>query len=285
MKIIKKKRYYTIGQFSKISNIPIKQLRYLDNKKILSPSIREIHNNYRYYSYEQLDKVILIKNLRNLGFSFNEVFKIMEDGNLENFIEDLRKNIGRKKTELDRALQAYEDNITFYKSVTEVYMKCAGKKAEESFEIITMPQAKIIGIRSHYNSNVNELFIDRMAQLQNLAKDNNISVNKELCAFLHSGYMRQFTESYGDLETFFTVKDTNIVSSDHIRTFPSFKSIKGLHKGSYCDLEDFYKKMECWAQKNNIPLTGKSLEVYRLGPDMVPNEEDYVTIIFLEIKE
>lgn len=47
---------YKIGEFSTLSFLTIKTLRFYDEEGILIPSFRD-ENNYRYYSEEDLEKI------------------------------------------------------------------------------------------------------------------------------------------------------------------------------------------------------------------------------------
>ena len=69
---------YKISQFSKISGLTVKALRYYDKEGILTPSFRDAENQYRYYSDEDLKKALLIKFLRSLEFSIMEIREITE---------------------------------------------------------------------------------------------------------------------------------------------------------------------------------------------------------------
>ena len=60
---------YKISQFSKISGLTIKALRYYDQENILRPTLRKEENQYRYYCDEDLKIAQLIKFLRTLNFS------------------------------------------------------------------------------------------------------------------------------------------------------------------------------------------------------------------------
>jgi len=64
---------YKIGEFSKITNMTVKTLRYYDEENILTPSYRDKDTNYRYYSEEDFKKAELILMLRNLDFSISEI--------------------------------------------------------------------------------------------------------------------------------------------------------------------------------------------------------------------
>ena len=64
---------YKINQFSKISGLTVKALRYYDQENILQPTFRNEDNQYRYYNEEDLKKSQLIKSLRSLDFSIMEI--------------------------------------------------------------------------------------------------------------------------------------------------------------------------------------------------------------------
>lgn len=64
---------YRISQFSKISGLTVKALRYYDQENILQPTFRNEDNQYRYYNEEDPKKSQLIKSLRSLDFSIMEI--------------------------------------------------------------------------------------------------------------------------------------------------------------------------------------------------------------------
>lgn len=64
---------YKIGEFSKIVNIPVKTLRYYDDINLFKPVEIDLYTQYRYYSVNQLDDLVIIKELQELGFSLNEI--------------------------------------------------------------------------------------------------------------------------------------------------------------------------------------------------------------------
>ena len=64
---------YRISQFSKISGLTVKALRYYDQENILQPTFRNEDNQYLYYNEEDLKKSQLIKSLRSLDFSIMEI--------------------------------------------------------------------------------------------------------------------------------------------------------------------------------------------------------------------
>lgn len=99
---------YKISQFSKISGLTVKALRYYDKEGILTPSFRDAENQYRYYSDEDLKKALLIKFLRSLEFSIMEIREITEAVDTE---DDLTYVLKEKSSLLRQILQRKKSSL------------------------------------------------------------------------------------------------------------------------------------------------------------------------------
>lgn len=66
---------YKIGEFSKLTNVPIKTLRYYDEINLFKPQEIDLFSGYRYYSKEQIEDLMVILNLKDVGFSLEEIKK------------------------------------------------------------------------------------------------------------------------------------------------------------------------------------------------------------------
>ncbi len=69
-----------IGDFSKISQVSVKTLRYYDEIEILKPSSIDNFTNYRYYSFDQLPRLNRILALKDLGFSLEQIAQLLNEG-------------------------------------------------------------------------------------------------------------------------------------------------------------------------------------------------------------
>lgn len=85
-------RLYTIGEMAKIANISVRTLRYYDEMGIIVPEVRDENTNYRYYSNTQMLQLQILKELRALDFSLDEIKNIIhnEDTNHINHIQSLK---------------------------------------------------------------------------------------------------------------------------------------------------------------------------------------------------
>jgi hypothetical protein len=61
-----------IGDFSRLSQVSVKTLRYYDEVALLKPTQVDEVSGYRYYSMAQLRQLHRILALRDLGFSLDQ---------------------------------------------------------------------------------------------------------------------------------------------------------------------------------------------------------------------
>ncbi len=75
---------FRIGEFSKLTGIPIRTLRYYDSIDLFKPSEVDLFTSYRYYKEEQVRDLELINELKEVGFTLEEI-----RDNWNNFSEEL----------------------------------------------------------------------------------------------------------------------------------------------------------------------------------------------------
>ena len=68
-----------IGDFSKLSRVSVKTLRYYDEMGLLEPIEVDRFSGYRFYEYDQLPRLNRILALRDLGFSLEEIGQLLRD--------------------------------------------------------------------------------------------------------------------------------------------------------------------------------------------------------------
>ena len=101
--------YYKIGDFSKLTNISIRTLRYYDEIGILKPEYVDPYSGYRYYTDKNLDEVKSIVFLKNLSFSLEEIAQCKDSITID--ILEIKKNqLIEKRNEIDEQI-AMIDNL------------------------------------------------------------------------------------------------------------------------------------------------------------------------------
>ena len=97
---------YRIGEFSKLTGIPIRTLRYYDSIDLFKPSEVDLFTSYRYYKEEQVKDLELINELKEVGFTLEEIRDNWNNFSEELFIkrkENLLKEIELKNEAIKKA--------------------------------------------------------------------------------------------------------------------------------------------------------------------------------------
>src|SRR5512141_3329320 len=68
-----------IGDFSKLSRVSVKTLRYYDGVGLLKPVHVDPSTGYRMYEYAQLLRLHRILALKDLGFSLEEIGRLLSE--------------------------------------------------------------------------------------------------------------------------------------------------------------------------------------------------------------
>lgn len=107
------KEYFKIGQVSKILNLPVKTIRFYEEKGLFKPSKVDEESGYRYFDEKAIEKIAQVQFLRKAGFSTSDI-----------------KNISKEEL----AKQEIELNEQFQKLRTKTHiLKTLDKKDEKSF--------------------------------------------------------------------------------------------------------------------------------------------------------
>ncbi len=91
-----------IGYLSRISQVPVKTLRYYDEIGLLKPVEVDRFTGYRYYTYHQLTRLNRILALKDLGFSLEQISSLLEH---DLPAAELRGMLRMKQAELRERLQ------------------------------------------------------------------------------------------------------------------------------------------------------------------------------------
>jgi DNA-binding transcriptional MerR regulator len=68
-----------IGDFSRLSHTPVSTLRYYDEVGLLKPVEVDHFTGYRYYTFDQLERLHRILALKDLSFSLEEIARLLAD--------------------------------------------------------------------------------------------------------------------------------------------------------------------------------------------------------------
>lgn len=99
------RRMLKIGEVSRQTGIGIETLRFYEKSGLLDKPART-YSGYRMYSTDVLDRLIFIKQAQVLGFSLDEIRKLIDDARRGNSpCNEVREIVRTRLEELDRRMQ------------------------------------------------------------------------------------------------------------------------------------------------------------------------------------
>ncbi|MGE8203587.1 MerR family transcriptional regulator [Heyndrickxia sp. NPDC080065] len=106
------KEYYSIGEFSKLTGITQRALRYYDEKNLLKPS-KISETGRRYYEEKDMIPLQQIISLKYLGFTLEEIEPLLNEkkGNLQDSLKFQRKLMIQKQEHLQQVIKALDHAI------------------------------------------------------------------------------------------------------------------------------------------------------------------------------
>lgn len=260
---------FKIGEFSRISRVPAKTLRYYDEIKLFSPATVDKFTGYRYYSAEQLPRLNRILALKDMNLSLAEIGKLLDE-NLS--AEELRGMFRIKKAEVSQELEEAQARL----------QRVAKRLAQIEQE----------GKMPHYEIVVKEISAQRVMSIRQIAPNPEDVGNflGEAAMALYAAeitpigppytifYDPELQNTNMDIETVIPVAqdvDAEIdleggrkLSTHTIEAIEKVASV--VHTGSYDDFEAPYAALGQWIEDNNYKIIGAPREVY-LQP---PSEEE-----------
>ena len=256
-----------IGEFSRLSQIPVSTLRYYDEIGLLKPVEVDGFTGYRYYSAEQLPKLNRITVLKELGLSLTEIVELTSNGASSS---ELRDALTRKRTESMRALETEKGRLQRLEAWLE---NLATEKAMEEYEVSikrTTPQQAVClrRVMPSYHSE-GDLWGEMCGYLGTLKGVQYAGPAMNIC------HDSEYREKDVDIEVALPVTAPVPESGDiRMRTVPGYEQVASvLHKGPFDTIIKAYQFMLGWIERNNYQMAGPDRVLYLNDPNEVAPEE------------
>jgi len=267
---------FKIGDFSRLSRISIKALRYYDDIGLLRPGMVDRFTGYRYYSADQLPRLNRIVVLKNLGLSLEEVAKILDEKLSPDIVGQLLK---LRIVEIRQRLNDEKERL----GQVEEWLKQIEKE----------------GIMPAYDVVLKKLDKQTVASLRRIIPSYQEMhlIFDEFCSYLEKEkaqwagppmalyYDCEYKERDVDVEVVVPIIGS-FKQSDRIKV----RELQGIeqaactiHKGPYEKLNEAYSAMMVWLDKNRYEMAGPNRELYLVGPGPGIESSEYVTELQLAI--
>jgi len=260
-----------IGEFSKLSHLTIKALRFYEKEGILMPASTDEWTGYRYYETSQLKDAARIKAYRQLDLSMEEIKAIYSGA-------DEREILSAKVMELSKEKQHIDILLSSINHILE--------EKEMTYHVTEKIIPKTL---VYYSETVLDKMEDIMQWIPSLGQVC-LALNPDIkCA--EPPY--EFCE-YPDWE--FKDADIRVIHNEAVtcrgkendiikfKEIPETKVLSVFHQGPYATIGEAYAYIVDYACQNGYKAAGLTRECYIDGIWNKETEEEWLTEIQLPVE-
>jgi DNA-binding transcriptional MerR regulator len=265
-----------IGDFSALSQVSIKTLRYYDERELLSPAHIDPATGYRYYAAAQISQLHRILALKDLGFSLDQIAKCLEE---KVTAEQMRGMLVLREAEQQAKVEEERDRLSRLRSRIRLI-------EQET----RMPQEVILKeVPSQWVASIRETIANYPsigALYPRVAAALGAGMEQKIMAFA-MWHSPEYRESDVDAEAGFLLHKP-VPATDGIRVheLPSTTSASIIHSGSYGRLPEAYDALLRWVASNSYQVAGPIRELYlHVSMPVRQDDDSYITEIQVPVSK
>lgn len=263
---------FKIGEFSKLTQVSIRMLRYYDETGLLKPAQIDKFSGYRLYSTEQIPILNRIIFLRDIGFNITEIALTLS--NWDNAF--ITNQLESKRQEIEKAIQSEQNKL----SKIELAMKDIQQEKisiHYNVTIKNIPSYQVLSLRKIIPDYYAEGQLWK--EMSVFATENNIPVSSDTFSIYHD---IEYKESDVDVELCAPVVTIgeNINGFVYRNTEPVPIMACTMVYGEFKNIAGAYLSFAHWLQEHNqYRMTGQSRQIVHRGPWNEENPDKYLTEI------
>lgn len=265
----------TIGQLSKLTQLPVKTLRFYHEEGVLMPASVDPDTGYRYYDVSQVETARAIVYLRGLEFSLSEIKELLrhpDDDDLMAILQRHQSAIKERIRQLRKAAKSLEQFISEEKE-SRAMSQTIHDVQEKTLTAVLIGG---IRIRGRY-SDCGPLF-GRLGR----------ALGRFICGppmLLH--FDDEYREADADFEACLPIRQKKDIDAIAVRDLAGGRCVSLVHRGAYDQLGHSYAKVFEFINRRNYRVLMPTREVYLKGPGMFfkGNPKHYLTEIQILIAE
>jgi len=268
---------FSIGDFSKITGLTVKTLRYYHEQGLLEPTCVDEQTGYRYYDRAKIETARIVAHLRSLDLSIDEVREILR-GAVED--ADLRPVLERQKALLESKIRRDRDIVRSIQAFLTQEAEIEQVMAQASFQVEekTVDPIQVAGIRMKGRySDCGGAFARICRRFGRYARGKPM--------LLH--YDEEYREHDADFEACVPIRGGSPRDGIATHELAGGRCVSLLHLGPYDQIGRSYAKILEHVRNKGCEVVIPTREVYLKGPGIIfrGNPKNYLTEIQMMIKE
>ena len=269
---------FKIGDFSRLTFVTVKTLRYYDEIGLLKPVSVDRFTGYRYYSADQIPRLNYIVALKNLGLSLEEITTFISDNLTPVQMRDI---FIIKQAELHRRVDEEKKRLEQVEKLL-VQIEQNGKMPDYQVVIKKIEPQLIASIHA-----VIPAYGDLGQLYQELMQHVFSNGGRPAGPTLYICHDSEFKEANPDVEAGLPVAGP-IPAAGRTKVYelPGIEQAAFIvYKSPYDNISEAHSFIMNWVEKNGYRITGLDREHYLTSPYDTQDPAEYVTEIQFPIEK
>lgn len=262
---------FTIGEFSRITGLTIKTLRFYHEQGLLAPSCVDDETGYRYYDESKIETARVISYLRDLELPISEIAEILchadDETEVLEVMERQRAAIEEKLRRLRTVKRSLDQFLSEEKKARQMMAQSSFEIQEKALDPVTVAGVRMKGRYDECGKGFARIG-------RNFGR---YIAGKPM--MLH--YDTEYKENDADFEACMPVRGGQAKDGISVRELPGGPCVTLLHQGPYDQLGRSYARILQYIRDKGYEVLTPSREVYHKGPGMIfrGNPKNYLTEI------
>jgi DNA-binding transcriptional MerR regulator len=268
---------FSIGEFSRLSGIPVRTVRFYHEKGLLVPAAVDMETGYRSYDERNLEVARVIMALRDLEFSLDDIGEILagaaDDADILDHLQRQRQSLADRLQHDRDVLRRIDDIIQQQREARE-----AQKMAASTTEIREQQVQPVLVAGMRMKGRYEEIGKGLGMLCKRLGR---YMAGKPLCLY----YDGEYREEDADFEPCVPVRREVQVDGVTVRELPAARCVTLIHPGPYQELSRSYALVFRYVKDHGYDVALPTREINLKGPGMIfrGNPKKYLTEIQVPI--
>ena len=268
---------FKIGEFSKLTQVSIRMLRYYDEVALLKPAVVDHWTGHRLYSVEQIPRLNKILYLRDSGFNVAEIAQALT-------LDDcaLLEMLDHKRLEIELTIQSEQEKL---RKLAIAKDGITNKKNEIHYQISVkaIPAYQVLSLRKTVPSYYSEG--ELWHELSAFADAQKIEITDNTFSIYHD---TEYRERDVDIELCAPVKKCG--KAEHPFRFRMTEPVSEMAcmmvYGDFSNIKNAYIEFAEWLQNNDkYQMTAPMRQIVHRGPWNEKDPNKYLTELQIPLKQ
>lgn len=272
------KEYYTISEIADYFNISAQTLRYYDRIGLLKPEKVSEGSGYRLYEMRQIGILYLIRELKQLGLSLNQIKSYCQTKDISELKHSLEETLADLNQQIN-SLQQIQRHTEDY--LRRIQLLESARNKDAYIELRPMQERYAYILEINYTIDRLQDYIAMMQESYAHSPLRSAEPGRVVLGIRQQELEQKSVRVY---HTIGHMLDCPVADAK-VRTYPAGLFAIACHLGGYDTIASTYKKLLAYIDAHGYRIIGDSLEISVVDTAYTENSDEFVTEIQIPVVE